>query len=151
MAKTPNAQYNVAPPDSLAIRVATRMREEMFRGFMTALNPQPHESVLDIGVTSDQTYTSSNYFERLYPHKERITAVGLDDAHFLETLYPGVKFLAADARDLPLDDNAFDIVHSSAVLEHVGSFANQAKMVAEATRVARRGIYLTTPNRWFPI
>lgn len=123
----------------------------MFREFMDRLQPSPDETVLDIGVTSDQSYASSNYFELLYPYKDRITATGIDDARFLERLYPGVKFTFADALSLPFEDDSFDLVHSSAVLEHVGSFANQAKMVSETLRVARRGVYLTTPNRWFPI
>jgi hypothetical protein len=62
-----------------------------------------------------------------------------------------VKFVQADALDLPFADGAFDLIHSSAVLEHVGSITNQARMIREASRVARRGICLTTPNRWFPI
>src|SRR4051812_13928548 len=78
----PNAQYNVAAPDSLSIRVATRVRSEMFGAFMAALGPGPEDMVLDVGVTSDQTYSSSNYFEALYPWKARITAAGLDDARF---------------------------------------------------------------------
>lgn len=123
----------------------------MFHEFMARLRPGMDERVLDIGVTSDQSYTSSNYFEMLYPYKDRITAVGIDDASFLETLYPGVRFAFANALDLPFEDGSFDLVHSSAVLEHVGSIANQAKMVAETLRVARRAVYLTTPNRWYPI
>jgi ubiquinone/menaquinone biosynthesis C-methylase UbiE len=147
----PNAQYNLAPPDSLSIRIATRVRSQMFAAFMDEFSPRPSETVLDIGVTSDQSYTSSNYFEALYPYKDRITAAGIDDASFLETLYPGVAFTFANALDLPFPDDSFDLVHSSAVLEHVGSLSNQAKMVAECLRVARRGVCLTTPNRWFPI
>ncbi len=147
----PNAQYNLAKADSLSIRVATRMRDQMFGEFMRTLRPTEADSVIDVGVTSDQSYTSSNYFERLYPYKHRITACGLDDAHFLEELYPGVRFVTANALDLPFDDASFDLVHASAVLEHVGSLANQARMLAECLRVARRGVYLTTPNRRYPI
>jgi SAM-dependent methyltransferase len=102
-------------------------------------------------VTSDQSYENSNYFEALYPWKHRITAAGLDDAKFLETQYPGVRFVAADATALPFPAGHFDLVHSSAVLEHVGSRARQRQMLAECLRVARRGICLTTPNRWFPV
>ncbi|MCW3474995.1 class I SAM-dependent methyltransferase [Limobrevibacterium gyesilva] len=149
--RTPNSQYNLAAPDSLSVRVATAVRGRMFDLFMQTLAPAPDETVLDLGVTSDQTYTSSNYFEALYPHKDRITAAGIDDAQFLEVMYPGVRFVHADALDLPFADGQFDLVHSSAVLEHVGSFENQARMVAECLRVARRGVFLTTPNRWFPI
>jgi ubiquinone/menaquinone biosynthesis C-methylase UbiE len=151
MIERPNDQYNLAPPDSLAVRIGGRVRERMFDLFMRSFDAKPHETVLDIGVTSDQTYDVSNYFERLYPFKDRIVAVGLDDASFLETVYPGVRFVQASALAVPFPDHSFDLVHSSAVLEHVGSFENQSRMVAECLRVARRGICLTTPNRWFPV
>jgi methyltransferase family protein len=148
---TPNAQYNLAAPGSASVRIAIRMRTQMFGAFIQEFAPNPSETILDVGVTSDQSYTSSNYLEALYPHKDRITAAGLDDATFLETLYPGMTFRYANALDLPFPDQSFDLVHSSAVLEHVGSFSNQIKMIRECLRVARRGVCLTTPNRWFPI
>nr|WP_310523401.1 class I SAM-dependent methyltransferase [Polymorphobacter sp.] len=146
-----NAQYNTAAPGSLAQRLATRARNDMFATFMAELKPQPAETMLDIGVTSDQTYESSNYFEALYPVKAAITAAGIDDASFLETQYPGVRFVDANILSLPFADGSFDCVHSAAVWEHVGSRANQAQALAEVLRVARRGVFLTTPNRWFPI
>jgi hypothetical protein len=118
---------------------------------MLQFEPREWETVLDVWVTSDQTYSSSNYFEALYPFKHRITAAGIDDGRFLQMLYPGCRFVFADALDLPFPDLSFDLVHSSAVLEHVGSLANQAKMVGECLRVSRRGVCLTTPNRWFPV
>jgi hypothetical protein len=151
MSEKPNAQYNLARSDSLAVRVAAKTRERMFRDFMKHFSPSQDEIVLDIGATSDRTYAASNYFEDLYPYKDKITASGMDDASFLEIQYPGVKFIFADALNLPFEDNSFDLIHSSAVLEHVGSFENQKKMIVECLRVARRGICLTTPNRWFPI
>lgn len=151
MDEKPNDQYNAAAPDSFAVRVGLRVRHQMFDAFMRRLNPEAGDTVLDVGVTSDQTYSVSNYFEALYPFKAKITAAGLGDASFLETLYPGVAYVQANATDLPFEDGAFDFVHSSAVLEHVGSFENQVQMIRECIRVARRGICLTTPNRWFPI
>jgi hypothetical protein len=68
-----------------------------------------------------------DYFEMLYPYKDKIVAAGIDDARFLEELYPGLRFVHADALDLPFEDGAFDYVHSSAVLEHVGCFENSAR------------------------
>ena len=112
----PNAQYNLARPDSLAIRVATRVRTRMFVAFMHEFAPRADETVLDVGVTSDQSYSSSNYLEALYPYKERITAAGIDDARFLGTLYPGVTFVFANALALPFADGSFDLVHASAPL-----------------------------------
>lgn len=151
MESTPNAQFNLAAPDSLAVRIAANMRRRMFALFMAEFQPRPADTVLDVGVTSDQSYEHSNYFEALYPYKDRIVAAGLQDASFLEARYPGLRYVEADAVRLPFADKSFDLIHSSAVIEHVGSLANQAAMIAEALRVARRGICLTTPNRWFPI
>jgi ubiquinone/menaquinone biosynthesis C-methylase UbiE len=149
--KQANAQCNLASPDSLSVRIATKVRARMYAAFIEEFKPHRADTVLDVGVTSDQTYASSNYFEALYPHKDRITATGIDDASFLEVVYPGMSFQFANALDLPFPDESFDFVHSSAVLEHVGSSVNQANMIEECLRVARRGVCVTTPNRWFPI
>jgi ubiquinone/menaquinone biosynthesis C-methylase UbiE len=55
------------------------------------------------------------------------------------------------AGPLPFWDNQFDVAHSSAVIEHVGSRKNQSDFLCELWRVARSGIFVTTPNRWFPV
>jgi len=147
----PNAQYNMARPDSLAINLANRVRAKLYRDFVGQCMVSPADTILDVGVTSDQSYSSSNYLEVLHPSKDKITACGIDDAKFLEQLYPGVKFVFGNGLDLPFDNRSFDFVHSSAVLEHVGSYANQSRFVGECARVARKGFFLTTPNRWFPV
>jgi hypothetical protein len=148
---TPNRQYNVAAPDSLAVRIATWQRRAMYARFVEDCGVTSGDSILDVGVTSDRSYASSNYLEAWHPRKDRITAVGLDDASFLEVQYPGVKFVYADGLKLPFTDRSFDFVHSSAVLEHVGAASTQAAYVRECFRVARKAVFLTTPNRWFPV
>jgi hypothetical protein len=149
--RAPNAQYNVAAPNSLPSRVAAGARRRMFERFLDLSGIRARDTVLDVGATSDKLYDHSNYLEAWLPHKERITAVGVDDASFLATRYPGLRFVRADGRALPFADASFDFVHSSAVLEHVGSLANQRRFIAELFRVSRRGMFLTTPNRWFPV
>lgn len=146
-----NAQYNVSAPDSLANRVTAWQRRKMYARFLAASGIGPGDSLLDVGVTSDQSCDHSNYLELWYPDKAAITAVGLDDAGFLERLYPGVRFVRADGRCLPFADRSFDYVHAAAVLEHVGDAARQTRFLAELWRVARKGVFVTTPNRWFPI
>jgi hypothetical protein len=59
-------------------------------------------------------------------------------------------FTVADGRNLPFDDDATDFILANAVIEHVGDEADQARFVAEQTRVARAWA-ITTPNKWFPI
>jgi Methyltransferase domain len=123
----------------------------MYERFLFDARVAVGDKILDVGVTSDRSYSHSNYLEAWYPEKRRITAVGIDDAAFLEDEYPGMAFIQANGLALPFRDNSFDVVHSSAVLEHVGTFENQTKFISECGRVARRAVFLTTPNRWFPI
>ncbi len=146
-----NAQYNVARPDSLALKFAFRLRRRMYEEFLRRTAVAPDDTILDVGVTSDTSYDVSNYLEAWYPHPHRITAAGVDDAGAIERRYPGVRFVRADGRRLPFADRSFDVVHSSAVLEHVGTRTSQAAFVSELVRVARKAAFFTTPNRWFPI
>ncbi|MGH9518951.1 MAG: class I SAM-dependent methyltransferase, partial [Terriglobales bacterium] len=146
-----NAQYNIAAPNSLAARIAAHQRRRMYERFVAELGITLNDTIIDVGATSDRTYDHSNYLEAWYPHKNRITAVGIDDASFLEQVYPGITFQRADGRALPFDGCTFDYAHSSAVIEHVGSRADQVKLLAELWRVCRKGVFVTTPNRWFPV
>jgi len=148
---TVNAQYNVARPGSLAIRIAAHQRRKMYAAFCKAAGLQKHETVLDVGATSDRSYDHSNYLEAWYPNKSCLTALGIDDAGFLQSKYPGIRFVRGDGHDLPFASGAFDSVHSSAVLEHVGSRERQVQFLRELWRVARKSIFVTTPNRWFPV
>lgn len=146
-----NAQYNVASSDSLAVKIAAHQRRKMYQAFLRVSAITVEDTLLDVGATSDQSYSHSNYLEAWYPHKSKITSVGLDDASFLEQTYPGLTFVQADGRDLPFEDRSFDYVHSSAVIEHVGSRNMQLRFAHELWRVARKGVFVTTPNRWFPV
>ena len=46
---------------------------------------------------------------------------------------------------------SFDIVHSNATLEHVGSYNNQIAFVKEASRISKNHVFIQTPNRFYPI
>lgn len=148
---TINAQYNVAAPNSLAAKLAGYQRRRMYSRFLAELAIEPTDSIIDVGATSDRSYDHSNYLEAWYPYKNRITAVGIDDASFLEQQYPGLTFKRADGRALPFPDESFDFAHSSAVIEHVGARDKQARLLSELWRVCRKGLFVTTPNRWFPV
>lgn len=146
-----SAQYSTSQAGSLADMLAARMRRVMFQRFLDLTGVRPDQTVLDVGATSDDELEASNYLEAWYPYKDHITACGVDDASFLERKYPGLRCVQADGRALPFGDQDFDVVHSSAVLEHVGSREQQATFISELVRVARHATFLTTPNRWFPV
>jgi hypothetical protein len=146
-----NASYSAVNPGSLADTLGDYQRRKIFAAFMKFVAPDPTRTILDVGVASDSTYLGSNYLEALYPDKSKITAVGVEDASFLQRLYPGLRFLRANGFDLPFSNDSFDIVHASAVLEHVGDRDRQIRFLRELWRVARSSVFVTTPNRWFPI
>ncbi len=123
----------------------------MFERFMGELRPDRNTRILDVGVTSDTSQAESNYFEKLYPYPDRITCVGTEDGAHLEREYPGLKYIKVRTGEpLPFAAREFDIVFSNAVIEHVGSRAEQAAFARELCRVGN-AIFVTTPNRWFPV
>lgn len=146
-----NVQYHLFAPNSISGKIAAYQRRRMFEVFLHETGIEQNDSVLDLGVTNDRSWGHSNVFEHFYPYKDKITACGVEDAKFLEEMYPGLKFVLADGRSLPFANKEFDYVHSNAVVEHVGSREKQTAFLREAWRVARKGIFVTTPNRWFPI
>jgi 2-polyprenyl-3-methyl-5-hydroxy-6-metoxy-1,4-benzoquinol methylase len=135
---------------NFARRISTIARRRVHNLFMQKMRPEPGDRILDIG-TSDDTGIESNMLEQLYPHRANLTCASLTDGELILAAYPGVRHARIAAGEpLPFKDNEFDIVHSNAVLEHVGSHKQQIKFIAEMCRVAPRR-FLAVPNRGFPI
>lgn len=134
---------------SIPRRVAIYVRKQMFDAMMAWAKPTPDTTVLDVGVTSEDL-EGMNFLEANYPYPTRLTATGMEDASHLETKFPGVKFVFADARELPFADGSFDLVVASALIEHVGSREQQRTAVQDFCRVGKR-VVVTTPNRYFPL
>ena len=60
------------------------------------------------------------------------------------------NWIIADGRNLPFKDDAFELVYSNSVIEHLGSIDSQHLFAAECRRVGK-GYYVQTPNRRFPV
>jgi hypothetical protein len=133
-----------------ARRISTVARRRVHDLFLQAMQPKPQDRILDIG-TSDDTGLEANMLEQLYPCREKLTCASLTDGQSILATYPGVRHVRILAGEpLPFAANAFDIVYSNAVLEHVGSLVRQQSFIAEFCRVAPRR-FLTVPSRGFPI
>jgi hypothetical protein len=132
-------------------RVVLSKRKEIFAKFKSLIDFSTLSNVLDVGVSANKERLGSNFFELFYPYKEHITVLSDQDASWMTDVYPGLKFVRGDGRDLPFDDKTFDLVFSSAVIEHVGSFENQQKFLSECCRVSKKYVFMTTPNKWHPI
>ena len=134
-----------------ASKISLRARRAIYQRFEEVLSPCATDLVLDVGVTNDNMFQESNFFEKYYPYKECLTCVGTEDGSGLELQYPGVHFVpVAGGQLLPFPDKHFDIAFSNAVIEHVGNRESQSFFVREILRVCRR-FFITTPNRWFPV
>jgi SAM-dependent methyltransferase len=138
--------------------VSLRSRRRKLRLFLDEVQPGPETRVLDVGVDEigfgqrggEAGCETHNFFEELYPWPAQITAVGLHPGSGFRERYPEIGYVQADACALPFEDRSFDAYFSNAVIEHVGDRDRQRRFVEEATRVARR-VFVTTPNRWFPV
>src|SRR5687767_4898445 len=139
----------------LADAISLRSRQRKMQLFFDELRPAATTTVLDVGADElgfgeGHGCATMNFFEEHYPWPERITALGQHDGAGFEARYPGIEYVQGDACALPFADGQFDIVFSNAVIEHVGARERQRQFVTEALRVGRR-VFLTTPNRRFPI
>ncbi len=138
--------------------ISLRSRRRKLRLFLDELTPTAGTTVLDVGVDEvslgeaggEGGCRTHNFFEASYPWPDRITALGLHDGTRFRERYPRVRYVEGDATALPFADQSFDVVFSNAVIEHVGGRDAQERFVREALRVGRC-VFLTTPNRWFPI
>jgi len=133
----------------LAENFSLKIRRQMFHDLMEFAKPTAKTTVLDVGVTCDQRQ-DSNFFEKLYPYSDKITAIGMEDCLFLEKDFPGLKYIQTDGASLPFPDKSFDLALSFATIEHMGNRQRQKEFIGELSRVGRL-CCITTPNRWFPL
>lgn len=119
------AKIEPLPPissrDSGRVTVRRRRRARVGGGFR-----QLHESFGSVTIANLRT--DSN---------------GPIDAH--------VQLVGADGCALPFGPRSFDWVFSNAVIEHVGPWEKQSHFAQEIRRVARKGYFVATPNRHFPV
>jgi hypothetical protein len=143
--------YSAHKKESVLHKAAYNTRKKIYKILSDEINLEEIQTIIDVGVTADREIISSNFFENLYPHHERITAFSDQDASWMEECYPGIKFQQGTALNMPFNDNTFDLVFSSAVLEHVGNIKNQKKFIEECMRISKQYVFITTPNRFYPI
>ncbi len=140
----------------LAGAVSLRSRRHKFRLFMDLVGPTEETTIVDVGVADapfgegEGQAVTHNFFEAMYPWRNRVTAVGENELPRFQAAFPEVRCVRADGRHLPFATHEFDVGFSNAVVEHVGDRASQEAFVRELARVARR-VFLATPNRWFPL
>ncbi len=123
--------------------VFIHFRRRRMRQFFIRFVPSPEVRVLDIGGTP-QTWTCESQDHAPFS----VTMINIRCNKELES--SRFQSIQGDATNLPFGDNAFDIVFSNSVIEHVGSWERQLAFAQEARRVGRK-LWVQTPARNFPI
>jgi SAM-dependent methyltransferase len=115
-------------------------RRKRLAAFVVQLRVGPNDRILDLGG-SPSTWEGSGL-------EGQVTLLNLEPVGDLPA---GMEYRQGDACDLSfLVDQAFDVVFSNSVIEHVGDPSRQMQMAHEVRRVGR-SYWVQTPNRYFPL
>lgn len=126
-------------------RFSARMRARRMEKFLAEMQIRGGERVVDLGGVPA--------FWNACPHPLKITSINLPGEHVPVPADTHHEFtmVEGDACDVDFaEDMSFDLAFSNSVIEHVGGPENEARMAAEARRLAPR-YWVQTPSIWFPI
>lgn len=131
----------------LAAPVHHRFRSRKGTYFLSLIRSGGGTTLLDVGGGTGM----AGEFLPVYEAFKSITIVNLIPPADIDANGTKVRIVKGDGRYLPFADRAFDWVFSNAVIEHVGDWSDQKKFAAEIRRVAAKGYFVTTPNKFFPV
>ncbi len=100
--------------------------------------PGDVKTILDVGCGNG--LTSKIYSEKFKVTGGEISKVGVDKMNSM-----GLKCILGSVENLPLEDNSFDMVIASEMLEHLDERI-YSRGLAEISRVSRNYIIITVPN-----
>lgn len=116
--------------------------------FLDQVCKSDDDTVLDVGAADIEYSPFDNFLEKNYPYPNKITALSIFPLVHFTKRYPDVSTVVFSGGAFPFDDNSFDVVHSNAVIEHVGGRELQVNFVKELSRVGKR-FFFTTPAKHF--
>ena len=93
----------------------------------------PKFKVLDVGTTPSLS-AHENIFLKNYKWKNNITCLSNQNLEILSKEFKDTIFIIGDGKKMNFEENEFEIVFSSATIEHVGSFQEQLKFISECKR-----------------
>jgi hypothetical protein len=124
----------------LAAKLSVRLRAKRLRRFLSLMDVQPGDRILDVGGLPG-IWLGSGF-------EHRVTLLNLT---IPDSASGPFTWAAGNGCAMPqFADKSFDIVFSNSVIEHVGDRSAQQAMADEVRRIGRR-YWVQTPNRHFPI
>ncbi len=131
-------------PERLA-RVQKSFRKKRMQRFGSVFSFSRPPRILDVGGTPEIWALLP------MPEASRVVLLNMPRAgESRKSTAARLEYVHGDGCHLPFADQAFDIVFSNSVIEHVGGPDAQARFAREVARVGR-GYWVQTPNRYFPI
>ena len=132
-------------------KITINQRNKFFNLFILNNNYSKFKSVIDIGTTPSIDNEQNIFLENV-KNNQNVTCLSDQDCRIIKKKYKNIKnVLIGDAKNTKLENNSFDIVHSNATIEHVGSFKNQVAFVREMIKISKLSVFIQTPNRLYPI
>ena len=137
--------------NNFLLKLLNYNRKKIFKIFLEETNYSNKNSLLDIGTTPSLK-KEHNIILQQTSNNKNITCLSNLNCNVLKKKFPNIKkFIISDGKKTNLKKNNYDIVHSSATIEHIGKKQNQILFVKECLRLGKKYIFISTPNRYYPI
>ena len=132
-------------------KIANDARNEFFNILKKKTKYSKKKTIIDIGTTPSLDTVQNIILSKIKDNKN-ITCLSNLDCKILLKKYPNIKkIITGDGRNNNLPKNSFDIVHSNATIEHVGSYKKQLLFIKECIRISKKYVFIQTPNRFYPL
>ena len=133
-------------PKKLASWIAWRERQNVVKCFTELINPTKTDVLLEIGgPTGSAEAIVSLYKKVLIINISNINQTTIDECGYPEN----TQIIRGNGCVLPLKNGSVDYVFSNATIEHIPK-AQWEYFSREVIRVAKKGIFISAPNFWFP-
>ena len=136
--------------EELFQKVLFNNRRKILKIFDSVIQVKSKDLVLDVGA-SPLDLKSENMFLKKFKKHKTLTCLSNQELKPIKKKFTNFSYVVGDARNMQFKDNSFDVVHSNATIEHVGTDQMQLKFISECLRVSRQFVFITTPNKYFPV
>ncbi len=135
--------------DNLLKRLVLKNRHLFLKHFSNVNTVKKETRILDVGTVPSFEKQENLLLEKF--KKNKITCLSNVNCNILKKKFKNLTILVGDGRKMKIRSNSFDIVHSNATIEHVGNERQQLQFLKECIRVSKNSVFITTPNRFYPI
>lgn len=157
MKNTINAEAGAIGQGGAVERLRMSQRRKLFDAFQAFRGNVADDTVLNIGISPAPFFDNVNCLWEWSSPQERARIVSYEiTAH----RQPPKPYRSPEAIDLsrepnelhlPFSDASFDWVFCNEVIERMGTLERQYALLMELHRISRKGVFLSTTNRWHPI